>query len=67
MANLDEYYWEVIKWILRYLKGTKDVGLYFRRDNQTLQDFVDADLGGDIDTRRSTMGYVYSSGRTIVS
>ena len=42
------------------MKGTKDISLCYRRGSQTLQGFVDADLGGDADTRRSTTGYVFT-------
>ena len=33
----------------------------------TLQGFVDADLGGDVDSRKSTSGYIYTIGGTAVS
>ena len=33
----------------------------------TLQGFVDADLGGDVDSSKSTSGYIYTIGGTAVS
>uniref|UniRef100_A0A3Q7IX02 Reverse transcriptase Ty1/copia-type domain-containing protein n=1 Tax=Solanum lycopersicum TaxID=4081 RepID=A0A3Q7IX02_SOLLC len=33
----------------------------------TLQGFVDADLGGDVDSSKSTSGYIYTIGGTVVS
>uniref|UniRef100_A0A3Q7HZN8 Reverse transcriptase Ty1/copia-type domain-containing protein n=1 Tax=Solanum lycopersicum TaxID=4081 RepID=A0A3Q7HZN8_SOLLC len=33
----------------------------------TLQSFVDADLGGDVESRKSTFGYIYTIGGTVVS
>uniref|UniRef100_A0A3Q7J8B3 Retrovirus-related Pol polyprotein from transposon TNT 1-94 n=1 Tax=Solanum lycopersicum TaxID=4081 RepID=A0A3Q7J8B3_SOLLC len=33
----------------------------------TLQGFVDADLGGDVDSSKSTSGYIYTIGGTTVS
>uniref|UniRef100_A0A3Q7JTK4 glycerophosphodiester phosphodiesterase n=1 Tax=Solanum lycopersicum TaxID=4081 RepID=A0A3Q7JTK4_SOLLC len=33
----------------------------------TLHDFVDADLGGDVDSNNSTSGYIYTIGGTAVS
>ena len=33
----------------------------------TLQGFVDADLGGDVDSSKSTSSYIYTIGGTTVS
>uniref|UniRef100_A0A3Q7FIN8 Reverse transcriptase Ty1/copia-type domain-containing protein n=1 Tax=Solanum lycopersicum TaxID=4081 RepID=A0A3Q7FIN8_SOLLC len=33
----------------------------------TLQGFVDADLGGDVDSSKSSSGYIYTIGGTVVS
>jgi len=56
-----EDWYNVLK-IFRYLKGNKNYGLKFIKENNTnnlnLKAYVDADLGGDKDTRRSTTGYV---------
>uniref|UniRef100_A0A3Q7J6L7 Reverse transcriptase Ty1/copia-type domain-containing protein n=1 Tax=Solanum lycopersicum TaxID=4081 RepID=A0A3Q7J6L7_SOLLC len=35
--------------------------------NVTLQGFMDADLGGDVDSSKSTSGYIYTIGGTAVS
>ncbi|CAA0816671.1 cysteine-rich RLK (RECEPTOR-like protein kinase) 8 [Striga hermonthica] len=62
------YAMEAIKWILRYLRGTKDRALVFGRGTITLSGFVDADFAGsDLDKRRSTTGYVFTYGGTAVS
>lgn len=57
------------KRVLRYLQGTKDLGLIYDAgeagsDNGMEQQpcvfgFSDADWGGDLDTRRSTTGYLF--------
>ena len=52
---------------MRYLKGTSGKSLCFRKMDIILQGFVDADLGGDLDTRTSTTGYIYTLGGTAVS
>jgi len=45
---------------LRYLKGTQDLGItYGRSERITPFGCCDADWAGDIDTRRSTTGYVF--------
>ena len=56
-----------MNWLLRYLRGTSSTSLCFGKDNVTLQGFVDADLGGDVDSSKSTSGYIYTIGGTTVS
>ena len=56
-----------VKWILRYLKGTTNKALCFGGSNISLQGYVDADMAGDRDNRRSTTGYVFTVGGTAVS
>ncbi|CAA0823451.1 cysteine-rich RLK (RECEPTOR-like protein kinase) 8 [Striga hermonthica] len=68
MSNPGVMHWEAVKWILRYLRGTKDRALVFGRSTLTLSGFVDADFAGsDLDKRRSTTGYVFTYGGTAVS
>jgi hypothetical protein len=35
------------------------MGLTYGQSDQTLEAFCDADYAGDVDTRRSTTGYVF--------
>ena len=53
-------HWVRVKRVLRYLKGTLNFGLRFSFNgkNPELFGFSDADWAGDVDTRRSTSGYV---------
>ena len=61
MSNPGKEYWCAVKWILRYLKGTANVGLLFdKQSSLSVCGYVDADFAGDIDNRRSTMGYVFT-------
>lgn len=56
-------HWYAVKWILRYIYGTVDVGLEFSKDvnnNQPCVGYVDSDYAGDLDKRRSTTGYVFT-------
>ncbi|CAL2258609.1 unnamed protein product [Prunus armeniaca] len=48
---------QVVKRILRYIKGTLEQGLIFHKSNDfTLRSFLDADWAGSVDDRRSTTG-----------
>ena len=67
MENPGKEHWEVVKWLLRYLRGKSSISLSFGKGNVTLQGFVDADLGGDVDSCKSTSGYIYTIGGTAVS
>ncbi|XP_052107510.1 secreted RxLR effector protein 161-like [Arachis duranensis] len=59
MTNPGKAHWEAIKWILKYLKGTIDIGLCFSEKSCQISGFVDSDYAGDLERRRSTTGYVY--------
>lgn len=67
MSNPCKQHWEAVKWILKYLSGITDMTLCFRRTDIRLHGYVDADLAGDMDNRKSTTGYVYTLGGTAVS
>ena len=67
MSNPGMEHWNAIKWILRYLRGTTTKALCFKGSNAALRGYVDSDLAGDIDTRRSTTRYVFTIGGTAVS
>jgi hypothetical protein len=53
-------HWEMVKRIMRYLKGTADLGITYRHghDQGVLTAYSDADYAGDTKTRRSTSGVV---------
>jgi hypothetical protein len=67
MNNPGKEYWEAIKWILRYLRGTTTHALCFGGSETFLQGYVDSDMAGDKDSRRSTTWYVFTIGGTIIS
>ena len=60
-------HWQAVKWILRYLQGTSDVGLEFGKNRDTLVGYVDSDYAADLDKRRSLTGYVFCVGDCAVS
>ncbi|WVY98191.1 hypothetical protein V8G54_030342 [Vigna mungo] len=67
LSNPIKEHREGVKWILGYLKGTAKMHLSFRRSNLTLQGFSDANLGGELDGRKSTKGHIFSLGGTTIS
>lgn len=55
-------HWEAAKRVLRYLKGTRELGLKFSASgniNPVLVGYSDADWGGDPTTWRSTTAYLF--------
>ena len=59
-----------MKWILRYIQKTLDVGLIFEKDDMVGQHVVgycDLDYVGDHDKRKSTIGYVFTLAKASVS
>ena len=66
MSNSSKQHWEVVKWILRYLRGTAGLALCFKKSDLGLQGYVDADMAGDVDGRKSTTRYVNTLGGTSI-
>ena len=70
MHNPGKEHWQAVKWILRYIQKTLDVGLIFKKDDmlgQHVVGYCDSDYAGDLDKRRSTTGYVFSLAKAAVS
>lgn len=63
MANHGLEHWHALKWILRYMRGTVDHGIMFKkcedRSKEPLKGFCDSDYAVSIDTRKSQTGYVF--------
>ena len=55
--------WQYLKNVLRYLKGTSELKLTFKRNYsencETLISYVDSDWAGDKTDRVSTTGYIF--------
>ena len=57
-----------VKRIMRYLKGTKEFGLYYKKnENFELRAYTNADWGGNIDDRKSTSRGGLFLGRRLVT
>ena len=70
MHDPGKEHWQAVKWILRYIQKTLDVGLIFEKDDMVGQHVVgycDSDYAGDFDKRRSTTGYVFTLAKAPVS
>jgi len=58
-ADPSEADWKDVKRIMRYLKGSKEMGIKYPRENSgTVEAYCDADFCGDKDKCKSTTGFV---------
>jgi hypothetical protein len=55
-------YWDAVKWIFIYLKGTIDYGIIFSKHhgNPLAVRYVDANYACDLDDRRFTICYIFT-------
>lgn len=70
MAKPLKQHWLAVKWILRYIKGSLNVGLSYGgacEAEELIPGFVDSDFAGSIDTRKSQTRYVFTVYRTAVN
>ena len=69
MADPSNDHWLGIKRLLRYIKGTLMYGLKFvaHENDDDLLGYADANWAGDVDTRRSTSGYIFKIADGVVS
>ena len=68
LANPKRFHWNAVKRIFKYIKGTLDYGIFFvNKVNLNLNGFSDADYARDEGTRKSTSGYAFMLGSSIVS
>ena len=68
LSSPSVYHFQMAKRVLRYLKGSRLWSLKFTRNpDPSLSAYVDADYGGDLDTRRSTTGYLVYHGCNLIS
>ncbi|RVW72884.1 Retrovirus-related Pol polyprotein from transposon TNT 1-94 [Vitis vinifera] len=59
-SNLGKDHWKVAKKVMRYLQGTKDYKLMYRRTNNLeVVGYSDSDFASCVDSRKSTFGYIF--------
>ena len=61
-------HWKAAKKVMRYIQGTKDYMLTFRRSDQLeVIGYLDSDFAGCVDSRKSTFGYLFLLGEGAIS
>ena len=60
-------HWTAVKRIMRYLKGTIHLGLFYGKGDPTCVGYSDAHWGGDSDDHKSTSGFLFQLGGTVVT
>lgn len=68
MQQPKQSHWQVLKKILRYVKGTTSYGLCYKRDGRNeLVGFCDSSHGTDLCDGRSTTGMTFYFGNALIS
>lgn len=59
--NPVDHHWQALKRVVRYLKGTSELGLLYKRNESSapLIGFVDSDWASDQEDRKSVSGFVF--------
>ncbi|CAH2103986.1 unnamed protein product [Euphydryas editha] len=63
----NERHWKHLKRLLKYLKGTKEYGLVYKKTTVNLHGFVDADWASCALDRRSYTGFCFLMSNSVVS
>ena len=58
LFNPGKEHWNAVKWILKNLKGTFKLYLCFGNGKTMLYRYIDADMTGDLDNKKSTSKYL---------
>ena len=55
------------KHVLRYLQGTTDLPIVYKRGQFRMASYTDASFGANPDNRKSTTGYLFFLGGGLIS
>lgn len=66
-SNFGKQHWIAAKRVLRYLKSTENLGLIFKKSEENLVSYADADWSANIDDRRSYTGHAFCFAGATVS
>ena len=67
MNDPGKEHWMAVKWILKFLRGTTSHALCFGGSSTILHGYVDSNMEGDKDSKRSTTWYAFTMGGTTIS
>nr|CAN73146.1 hypothetical protein VITISV_001508 [Vitis vinifera] len=67
ISNPGKEHWAIVKWILRYLRGISKTCLYFGTDKLVLVECTNADMIGNVDSKKFTFGYLITFSGGVVS
>ena len=69
MSNPDKTHFRALDRIWKYLNKYPNLGLYYNcnNNNNILKGYCDSDWGGDINTRRSTSGFIFFYNNNLIS
>lgn len=68
MHKPSKNHYSLAKRVLRYLSGTLNHGIWYKRlDSIKLEEFTDSDWGGCVEDRKSTSGVVFNIGSGAIS
>lgn len=63
----EKCHWIALKRVLRYLRGTSDLGLKFQKTKSPLRGYVDADWANCVVDRKSYTGFVFILGNAAIT
>ena len=58
MSNPGPQHFQLLDKLWKYIAAYPDKGLYYHTSKPIFHQYVDADYGGDLATRKSTTGYI---------
>ena len=69
MSNPNKLHFKALDRVQKYLNKYPDLGLYYNcnNNNNILKGYCDSDWGGDINTRRSTSGFIFFYNNNLIS
>ena len=68
MNQPSKLHYAAAKRVLRYLQGTKKLGILYKKENgNNLVGFTDSDWAGSLDDRKSTSGYIFCLGSNVIA